>query len=170
MKKILLSILLAVLVVGSFWAYAETKGAGDHKDWHHHNRLNLTPDQQKQMEAVMKQVHNDLFANKLEEKKKKIELSQLLLSGNPDKSAIDQKLQEILALKGQKQQIMENAYFNTLAFLNPDQRQTFSKLAAMHVLGGRHQGHDRGCGGGKDMKHSMHGSMHHHDAMHPQQK
>lgn len=161
MKKWLLLIFAAVFLVGSFFAYAETQGAGKH-DWRHHNMLNLTADQQKRMKTVMKQAGNDLYANKLETKKKEIELAQLLITGNPDRAAVDQKLQEILALKGQKQQTLENAYFNILAFLTPDQRVKFSKFAAEHFLGGRerHRGCDGQWQGHGRMMHPMNGSMH----------
>jgi len=136
MKKWFLFGLVAIFFIVQASAYAQNQQ--EHHGWMKIlSQLNLSADQQKKVDAIMSDVHKNLQAIRLGEKKKRAELSKILLSPNPDRSVAKQKLREILALHNKRQEMFADVYFDILGLLNPSQKQLFAKLVA-NRMGGDH--------------------------------
>jgi Spy/CpxP family protein refolding chaperone len=51
----------------------------------------------------------------------------------PDRNAIEQHLQEVIRLEGERQRVMVDEYFEILAVLTPAQKKTFSEQMVKHI-------------------------------------
>jgi Spy/CpxP family protein refolding chaperone len=94
----------------------------------------LTEDQQKKVQALDLETEKALLPMKAQIEVKAAELKGLALAENPDKGAIDKKIEEIGALRTQ---IMKKKIQNKLAvraLLTPDQRVEFDRKV---LRGGR---------------------------------
>jgi len=152
MKKWLLFLLVAVSFATGTALYAQ----GQHWKGHGFPIPNLTADQKTKIEGIMGQTRQAVTAIRLEEKKKRIELSQAYLDPNVSRDTVDQKQQEIAALKAQKTQKMTDAQFAVRAILTPAQNQAFSQVLASRAL---REGHEGGHGCGMH-EHGKHGNWH----------
>jgi hypothetical protein len=90
----------------------------------------------KKIRKVMMTIHQKQMLLSLEQMKKKIELAQILLSPKPTRTALDQKLAEILTLQKEKQENLVNAYFKIRSELKPDEQIPFTWMIIHHILGG----------------------------------
>ena len=89
----------------------------------------LTEEQQKKVQALDLETEKALLPLKAQMDVKAAELKGLALAENPDKGAIDKKIEEIGLLRTQ---IMKKKIMNKLAvraLLTPDQRVQFDKMA-----------------------------------------
>jgi Spy/CpxP family protein refolding chaperone len=94
----------------------------------------LTEDQQKKVQALDLETEKAILPVRAQIEVKTAELKSLALSENPDKSAIDKKVEDIGTLRTQ---IMKKKIQNKLAvraILTPDQRVEFDRVA---LAGGR---------------------------------
>jgi Spy/CpxP family protein refolding chaperone len=95
----------------------------------------LSEDQQKKVEALDLEIEKVLLPLKAQMDVKAAELRVLAVAENPDKAAIDKKIEEIGALRTQ---IMKKKVMNGLAvraLLTPDQRVGFDQKALRECCG-----------------------------------
>ena len=127
----------------------------------------LTEDQQKKVQALDLETEKVLLPIKAQIEVKAAELKGLALAENPDKGAIDKKIEEIGALRTQ---IMKKKILNKLAvraILTPDQRVDFDRKVLQGGRGLMECG-EEGPGPGmgkfmmmKGMRHEGRGMMRH---------
>jgi Spy/CpxP family protein refolding chaperone len=119
----------------------------------------LSEDQQKKVEALNLEVEKALLPLKAQMDVKTAELKVLAVAENPDKAAIDKKIEEIGALRTQ---MMKKKVLNGLAvraLLTPDQRVGFDQKALRECCGPMDC---REQGAGPEMRHErMSGRMRH---------
>jgi Spy/CpxP family protein refolding chaperone len=95
----------------------------------------LSEDQQKKVEALNLEIEKALLPLKAQLDVKAAELKVLAVAENPDKAAIDKKIEEIGALRTQ---MMKKKVLNGLAvraLLTPDQRVGFDQKALRECCG-----------------------------------
>jgi zinc resistance-associated protein len=95
----------------------------------------LSEDQQKKIEALNLEIEKALLPIKAQMDVKAAELKALAVADNPDKAAIDKKIEEIGALRTQ---LMKKKVLNGLAvraLLTPDQRVGFDQKALRECCG-----------------------------------
>jgi len=130
----------------------DSPGVRQHFKAHHErkgpfSKLGLTDDQKNKMKSMMSQLRQSLEPLRIEEKKKRLELAEIYLNPNPDRQAVEQKLQEMNGLRGQKQEILTDTHFKILSILNPEQKQKFAQWTAGRLSGdegSHHRGHSFG--------------------------
>jgi Spy/CpxP family protein refolding chaperone len=94
----------------------------------------LTEDQQKKVEAIELETEKGLLPVKAQLDVKAAELKGLALAENPDKGAIDKKIEEIGALRTQIMKKKIQSKLAVRAVLTPDERVEFDRKA---LWGGR---------------------------------
>ena len=55
-------------------------------------------------------------------------------SDSPNRTSIEQGLQEIVHVEGRRQKVMVDEFFDVLAVLRPDQRRIFREHVMQHIL------------------------------------
>ena len=143
-------------------AFAQTghTGGGGHGMKSHHGEMRhgkgiyeascwteTLTDEQKAKRAQMRlDFKKEKFLIKAQIKVKKIELATLVTQDNPDRSAIEQKIEEVLELKRQK---MRKKYAYKIALRNmltPEQRVLFDMGMLKKAYKGKGHGHKKGHG------------------------
>jgi hypothetical protein len=123
----------------------------------------LSEDQQKKVDALNLEIEKALLPLKAQMDVKAAELKVLAVAENPDKAAIDKKIEEIGALRTQ---MMKKKVLNGLAvraLLTPDQRVEFDQKALRECFGPMDCG---GRGEGREMRYErMPGQMRHGGGM-----
>jgi Spy/CpxP family protein refolding chaperone len=107
----------------------------------------LSEEQQKKVDALNLETEKALLPLKAQMDVKAAELKVLAVADNPDKAAIDKKIEEIGALRTQ---VMKKKVLNGLAvraLLTPDQRVGFDRKALRECFGPMDCG-ERGAGPG----------------------
>jgi len=112
--------------------------------------LKPTKDQEEKLMRIKMDQEGKMLPLKLEVEKKRIELAELIIKPNPDRAAINGKLQEILSLEGQKQASMIDVYFQMSGVLNPDQKQAFSRMIVRKLMSHGFEGGISGGGGDRE--------------------
>lgn len=158
MKRYWIFILAALIAVGAVGIYACREGGFDRggrgmmmghgafgwmgpgeKMFSHKQSffggLHLSKEQHGKLMQIISGMEDKMLPLKLEEQKKRIELSELLLNSNPDKQTLSGKLGEMLKLKGEEQAAMLNAFYEINGILRPDQQRTFSHFIARKIAG-----------------------------------
>jgi Spy/CpxP family protein refolding chaperone len=158
MKKIHLIILAVTLTAAASIAFGQ--GAGmKHPSKGCPGMAGLSEDQQKKVEALNLEVEKAMLPLKAQMDVKTAELKVLAVAENPDKAAIDKKIEEIGALRTQ---MMKKKVLNGLAvraLLTPEQRVGFDQKALRECFGPMDC---REQGAGQEMRHErMSGRMRH---------
>jgi Spy/CpxP family protein refolding chaperone len=111
-------------------------------------RLQLNDQQQKQMEQMRIDMEKQLIGVRSKAQMARLELRQLLNADNPDKAAIEKKIQEIAQIRGQGASIRLNHWFDVNKILTPDQQKVWRERLKHPFAGRMHgmRGHD-GWGG-----------------------
>lgn len=140
MKKLFLCLLIALPLLGPVYSQSEKNEAAEHRRaWQNIiSQLHLSGSQRKSLDGIVKGVRHDILPLKAAEKEKRTELTAILENPNPDRNAAKAKLQEIMSIRMQRHLRFADAYFDTLAILNPAQKKIFTKLAAKRMSGEHH--------------------------------
>jgi Spy/CpxP family protein refolding chaperone len=165
MKRILWFVAAAALMFAASGASAQEKCEKSDKlcgrmAMHGGPRMpGLTEDQQKKAQALDLETEKAVLPLKAQLDVKTAELKALAVAENPDKGAIDKKIEEIGALRTQ---IMKKKILNKLAvraLLTPDQRVEFDRKA---LRGGRElmECGEEGPGPGSEKFMMMNGMRH----------
>jgi len=122
MKKlgVFVAIVLAIVNTNLYGQPAEGKG---------HRKLiaqlKLSEEQKKDFDKI----HVDMEKQQIDQKAKnetaRVELRQLLKAENPDKSAIEKKMNEIADLEVQMRMVKINFWFDINKLLTPEQQKTW---------------------------------------------
>ncbi len=121
-------------------------------------KLNLTEEQQKQVSDIHLNVQKQLVADRAKEQTARIELRQLLKADNPDRSAIEKKMNEIADVTVQMKMRHLDAWYAINKLLTPDQQKQWKKMLEMIPTMGQ-----RGMRQGMGMQHG--GKMGPHEGM-----
>ncbi|MCA9473739.1 MAG: periplasmic heavy metal sensor [Nitrospirales bacterium] len=106
----------------------------------------LTDDQKAKFAKMRLELKKAKSLLKAQIKVKKIELVTLVTEDNPDQSAIDQKINEILALKKQKMQKKYAFKIAIRSMLTPEQRVQFDMSLLKKAVHGKGQGYQKKSG------------------------
>ncbi len=143
MKKLGILLVAMVLVSSNAWAFRGGCGMGQGFGMNPAvaSALNLTEDQQAQI-----QVKQELFqeeTNPLRDKLfgKKMELRNLWAKANPDQASISEKQQEIQAVQNEMQEKATQYQLDCRQLLTPEQQEKLGAFVAHH---GGWDGHGRG--------------------------
>lgn len=151
MKKFGILIVAMVLVSSNAWAFRGGCGMGQGFGMNPAvaSALNLTEDQQAQIEVKREVFQEEM--NPLRDKlfSKKMELRNLWAKANPDQAAISEKQQEIQAIQSEIQQKATQYQLDCRQFLTPEQQEKLGTFVAHH---GGWGGHGMGSGRGWQMR------------------
>jgi Spy/CpxP family protein refolding chaperone len=130
-------LIAAVFVIFSAQMYSQP---GDAKALHRiMGKLNLTEVQKKDVENVGFDMAKQLVAQKANLATAKIELRQLFKADNPDKSAIEKKINEMSDIGVQLRMIKINSWFAINKLLTPDQQKIWKKALGDRQAFRRHE-------------------------------
>jgi len=87
--------------------------------------LELTTDQQAQVEAIMIEFQESNKMKKLDAKEKEVQLEKLMVADKPDEKAIMAKVDEIMALRTDLRKASIKNKLEIRALLTPEQRAKF---------------------------------------------
>jgi Spy/CpxP family protein refolding chaperone len=91
-------------------------------------KLNLTDAQKKDVEKIHFDAEKQTVAQNAKLATGRIELQQLLASENPEKSAIEKKINEMADVGAQLRIIKLNSWFAVNKLLTPDQQKIWKKV------------------------------------------
>ena len=110
-------------------------------------KLNLTEAQKKDVDKIKFDTEKQAIAQRAKLATARVDLRQLLKAENPDRSAIEKKMNEIADLGVRQHMIRVDAWFSINKLLTPDQQKTWKEVLAnapamhrnmMNHRGGRH--------------------------------
>jgi Spy/CpxP family protein refolding chaperone len=90
-------------------------------------KLNLTVEQKKDVDKIRFDMEKQSIDQKANLATARLELRQLFKAENPDKSAIEKKINEMADLGVQLRMIRLNAWFSVNKLLTPEQQKTWKK-------------------------------------------
>ena len=102
-------------------------------------KLNLSEDQQAQMQKMRLDVQKKQTALQAKIRIARLEMEELYGATNPDKAAIEKKMKEVSDLQYQEKLAMLDHQFGVNAILNPEQQKIWKK----HLQQGGHGMRDR---------------------------
>jgi len=115
----------AALVIASVSLYSQpAEGKGPRKFI---EQLKLTDEQKKDFDKIHVDMEKQEIAQKAKNETARVELRQLFKADNPDKSAIEKKMNEIAELEVQMHMIKINSWFDINKLLTPEQQKTWKK-------------------------------------------
>lgn len=120
-----LSLLLLTAFVSTF-AFSQNppvRPRGDMMGPRLMERLNLSDDQKNQIEKLRTDFQKQQIAQRAKVQTAAVELRQLLRAENPDKAAIEKKIQEVAQLRAQLQTARVNHMLNVRKVLTPEQQK-----------------------------------------------
>jgi len=91
-------------------------------------KLNLTEEQKKDAEKIGVDVAKQSVAQKAKLATAQIELQQLFKADNPEKAAIEKKLNEIANISVQSRMIKIDSWFAINKILTPEQQKTWKRV------------------------------------------
>jgi len=116
---------VAALLVASASVYSQpAEGRGCDKFI---EQLKLSDEQKKDVDRIHIDIKKQEIAQKAKLETAKVELRQLFKSENPDRSSIENKLNEIAGLESQMRIIRINTWFEVNKLLNKEQQKTWKK-------------------------------------------
>ncbi len=125
MKRIAMMVAL-ILIVNSISIYGQQdKTKQPHRFM---SKLNLTDEQKKDVEKIHFDAAKQTVTQKAKLETARIELRQLLKADNPDKSAIEKKINEMTDLNAQLRLIKIDSWFAINKLLTSDQQKTWKKF------------------------------------------
>jgi Spy/CpxP family protein refolding chaperone len=124
MKKlgVFVAVVLAMVSTSLYSQPAEGKGPRKFIE-----QLKLSEEQKKDFDKIHVDIEKQEIAQKAKSETARVELRQLLKADNPDKSAIEKKLNEIADLEVQMRMIKINLWFDVNKLLTPEQQKTWKK-------------------------------------------
>lgn len=131
MRRILLLSALALTLVGSQPTLADRRRPED---------LNLTPQQSTALKAIRSRYEGRRQDLQLRLQGRRLELAKLLRQDDPEKAAVKAKLDEILALERERQQLFLDEIFEAKGELNAEQWGPFRQRVLRHLLQERRRG------------------------------
>jgi Spy/CpxP family protein refolding chaperone len=136
MKKLGVFVAVALVMVSANLYSQPSEGKVPHKII---EQLKLTEGQKKDFDKIHVDMEKQEIAQKAKNETAQVELRQLLKADNPDKSAIEKKLNEIAALEVQMHMIRIDSWFAVNKLLTPEQQKTWKKVlenapAMMHKM------------------------------------
>ena len=140
MKRILAFLLAGILLIGTSSVLAQSPTDEDLPEPPDPKpllgRLNLTEQQKKQVEQMRFDMEKELIGARARLQTARLELRELLAANNPDKAAIEQKMNEIARIRVQKQSIRLNHWFAVDKILTPEQQEVWKEMLK-HPFRGR---------------------------------
>lgn len=124
MKTLSRLMILLFLFVG-MGLYAQQGAGQQNQDRTPYKFLELTADQQTQVEAIMTNFQESSKMKKLDAKEKEIQLEKLMVADKPDEKAIMAKVDEIMALRTDLRKEAIKNKLEVRALLTPEQRAKF---------------------------------------------
>jgi hypothetical protein len=124
MKKlgVFVAVVLAMVSTSLYSQPAEGKGPRKFIE-----QLKLSEEQKKDFDKIHVDMEKQEIAQKAKNETARVELRQLLKADNPDKSAIEKKMNEIADLEVQMHMIKINSWFDVNKLLTPEQQKTWKK-------------------------------------------
>lgn len=108
------------------------------------DELNLTEQQQKQMDQIRDEAMRKQIDRRAEISKLRLDLRQLVKAENPDQSAIEKTMKEIASLRSSAESHRLNTWFNINKILTPEQQKVWKDALARRLeRGGRMEMRDR---------------------------
>jgi Spy/CpxP family protein refolding chaperone len=145
MKKIGVFIAAALVMVSTSMFSNPPESKMHHKFM---EQLKLSDEQKKDFDKIHVDMEKQEITQKAKNETARVELRQLFKADNPDKSAIEKKMDEIAGLEVQMHMIKINSWFEVNKILTPEQQKTWKKaleyVSEMHhrkMEMGRHFGH-----------------------------
>jgi Spy/CpxP family protein refolding chaperone len=118
-------VLLAAAVMFGAQLYSQpAEGNGFHKFM---EDLKLSEEQKKDVDKIRLKMEKQQIAQKAKNETMRLDLQQLFKADNPDKSAIETKLNEIANLEVQMHMIRIDSWFAVNKLLTPEQQKTWKK-------------------------------------------
>jgi Spy/CpxP family protein refolding chaperone len=91
-------------------------------------KLNLTEAQKKDVDKIRFDAEKQAIAQRAKVATARVELRQLLKADDPDRSAIEKKMNEIADLGVKQHMIRVDAWFSINKLLTPDQQKTWKQV------------------------------------------
>jgi Spy/CpxP family protein refolding chaperone len=108
-------------------------------------KLNLTDEQKKSTGDIRVDMEKQEIAQKAKIETARVELQQLFKADNPDKSAIEGKMDEIAKLEVRAKMIRIDSWFAVNKILTPEQQKTWRKVLESAPKM-KHHGMEKGLG------------------------
>jgi Spy/CpxP family protein refolding chaperone len=124
MKKLGVFVAVALVMVSANLYSQPSEGKVPHKII---EQLKLTEGQKKDFDKIHVDMEKQEIAQKAKNETARVELRQLFKADNPDKSAIEKKMNEIAELEVQMHMIKINSWFDINKLLTPEQQKTWKK-------------------------------------------
>jgi Spy/CpxP family protein refolding chaperone len=124
MKKLGVFVAVALVMVSASLYSQPVEGKGSRKFI---EQLKLTEEQKKDVDKIRLDMEKQEIAQKAKNETARVELRQLFKADNPDKSAIEKKMNEIADLEVQMHMIKINSWFDINKLLTPEQQKTWKK-------------------------------------------
>jgi Spy/CpxP family protein refolding chaperone len=128
MKKLGVFVAIALVMVGTSLYCQPAKGKGPDKFI---EQLKLSEEQKKDYEKIHVDMKKQEIAQKAKNETARFELRQLLKADNPDKSAIEKKLNEVAEIEVQKHMIRINSWFDINKLLTQEQQKIWKKALGL---------------------------------------
>jgi hypothetical protein len=96
--------------------------------------LNLTPKQQRGLRVLRDRFDGKRQDLRVRLESKRVELAELLRQDNTEKTVLQAKLDEILALEGERQRLMLDEIFEAKGQLSGQQWSRFRRRVLSHLL------------------------------------
>jgi Spy/CpxP family protein refolding chaperone len=124
MKKLGVFVAAALVMVSAGLYSQPAEGKGPRKFI---EQLKLSEEQKKDFDKIHVDMEKQEIAQKAKNETARVELRQLFKADNPDKSAIEKKMNEIADLEVQMHMIKINSWFDINKLLTPEQQKTWKK-------------------------------------------
>lgn len=132
MKPFIAFVLWSVLIVASAQSMAKNSGDEDLLEAPLREplieRLKLTDRQKKQFEQMRIDMQKQLVGIRSKMQLARLDMRQLVIAENPDKAAIEKKMNEMIQLLSQMGSVRLNHWFEVNKMLNPDQQKVWKEV------------------------------------------
>jgi Spy/CpxP family protein refolding chaperone len=125
MKKLGVFVAVALVMVSTSLYSQPAEGKGYQKVI---AKLNLTEEQKKSVDNIRLDMEKQEITQKAKNETARVELRQLFKADNPDKSAIEKKVNEIADIEVQMHMIKINSWFDINKLLTQEQQKTWKKV------------------------------------------
>jgi Spy/CpxP family protein refolding chaperone len=175
MKRILAFMLASMLLLGTGSALAQPPTDEDMPQAPRAKpligRLNLNDQQKKQVEQLRFDMQKQLIGVRGKLQTARLELRELLSADNPDKAAIEKKMNEIAQIRVQKESVRLDHWFQVNKLLTPEQEKVWKEVlkhpfrAKARAWMGQRMRDGRGPRGGQSFMGRRGGPMQGHQQM-----
>ncbi len=133
-RKIIISVLLsAILILAGAYTFAqpEREYKRDNKREKIHEKLNLTDEQQTQIEKLRFTHQETMIDLKAEVEKKELSLKEMQSEGNYSRSDYISKVEELIAAQNKMKLANANHKMDVYELLDAEQQETWNKMKPM---------------------------------------